>query len=74
MDPRNDRLSEPIAIVGMACRFPGGAHNPEQFFRNLEVGKSAWCKFPADRLNIDGFHHPSSQRHDSVSAIYASLT
>ncbi|KAB5559882.1 hypothetical protein GE09DRAFT_1236274 [Coniochaeta sp. 2T2.1] len=61
--PANDA----VAIIGMACRFPGGAHSPEQFFENLEAGRSAWCEFPADRLNIDGFYHPSSQRHDSFT-------
>ncbi|OIW30530.1 ketoacyl-synt-domain-containing protein [Coniochaeta ligniaria NRRL 30616] len=58
---------EAVAIIGMACRFPGGAHNPEQLFSNLEAGQSAWCEFPSDRLNIDGFYHPSPQRHDSFT-------
>ncbi|KAB5547094.1 hypothetical protein GE09DRAFT_1288782 [Coniochaeta sp. 2T2.1] len=59
--------NDAVAIIGMACRFPGGAHSPERFFENLEAGKSAWCEFPSDRLNIDGFYHPSSQRHDSFT-------
>jgi len=66
MDTERARPKEAIAIIGMACRFPGGAHNPEQFFDNLEAGKSAWCEFPSDRLNIGGFYHPSPHRHDSV--------
>lgn len=60
--------AEAVAIVGMACRFPGGAHSPEQFYQNLTAGKSAWCEFPSDRLNIEGFYHPSALRHESVSA------
>lgn len=67
MDTPHNQPKEAIAIIGMACRFPGGAHTPEQFFENLEAGKSAWSEFPSDRLNIDGFYHPSPQRHDSVS-------
>jgi hypothetical protein len=37
---------EPIAIIGMACRFPGGADSPEAFWRNLEQGVDAVCEFP----------------------------
>jgi hypothetical protein len=56
----------PIAIVGVACRFPGDASSPENLWNVLSNGKSAWREFPADRLNINGFYHPSV-RSDSVS-------
>ena len=42
-------LSEPIAIVGMGCRFPGGAVNPEEYWRLLEEGRSGIREIPADR-------------------------
>jgi acyl transferase domain-containing protein len=42
-------LSEPIAIVGMACRFPGGVSSPEQFWELLVAGADAVSDFPADR-------------------------
>jgi acyl transferase domain-containing protein/NADPH:quinone reductase-like Zn-dependent oxidoreductase/acyl carrier protein len=35
------RANEPIAIVGMACRFPGGADNPEEYWRLLDEGRDA---------------------------------
>ncbi|WP_438022406.1 amino acid adenylation domain-containing protein [Sorangium sp. So ce233] len=41
---------EPIAIVGMACRFPGGASSPEAFFRLLEDGVDAVTEVPGDRF------------------------
>lgn len=41
--------SEPIAIIGMACRFPGGADDPEQFWTLLEQGVDAVTRIPADR-------------------------
>ncbi|HWN36294.1 MAG TPA: type I polyketide synthase, partial [Pseudonocardia sp.] len=42
-------LSEPIAIVGMACRFPGGVSSPEQFWELLVSGTDAVSELPADR-------------------------
>nr|CAO85896.1 protein modular polyketide synthase NorA' [Streptomyces orinoci] len=43
------RPDEPIAIIGMACRFPGGIASPEDLWRLLERGGDAISAFPADR-------------------------
>ncbi|SFS65500.1 type I polyketide synthase [Saccharopolyspora flava] len=43
------RNSEPIAIVGMACRFPGGVRSPEDLWRLVEEGVDAIGPFPDDR-------------------------
>ncbi len=40
---------EPIAIVAMSCRFPGGAESPEDLWRLVEQGADATSEFPADR-------------------------
>ncbi|MBI0299887.1 polyketide synthase docking domain-containing protein, partial [Streptomyces sp. PRKS01-29] len=40
---------EPIAIVGMSCRFPGGVRSPEEFWRLLSGGEDAITPFPEDR-------------------------
>ncbi|WP_434391508.1 SDR family NAD(P)-dependent oxidoreductase [Melittangium boletus] len=40
---------EPIAIIGMACRFPGGAHEPESYWRLLANGVDAIREIPPDR-------------------------
>src|SRR4051794_28713065 len=47
------RASEdPIAIVGMACRFPG-AQNPQEFFELLRDGRDCVAEVPRDRWDID---------------------
>ncbi|WP_425454827.1 type I polyketide synthase [Actinokineospora cianjurensis] len=42
-------VDEPIAIIGMACRFPGGVTTPEDLWRLLLAGDEAISAFPTDR-------------------------
>ncbi|KAI6780627.1 Nonribosomal peptide synthetase-like protein [Emericellopsis cladophorae] len=53
---------EDIAIIGLGVRFPGDASSPEELWKTLERGESQWSEFPKDRLNIDGYYHPSGDR------------
>lgn len=48
---------EPIAIVGIGCRFPG-ADGPADFWRLLAGGVDATSEVPADRWDVDAFYNP----------------
>ncbi len=50
--------TEPIAIIGMGCRFPGGANTPELFWENLRSGVDAITEIPSSRWDIDQYYDP----------------
>ncbi|MFE2376600.1 type I polyketide synthase [Streptomyces sp. NPDC059398] len=55
-------VDEPLAIVGMACRFPGGANSPEEFWELLASGGDAVGGFPTDRgWDLEGFFDPEGE-------------
>ncbi|AOS63982.1 type I polyketide synthase [Actinoalloteichus hymeniacidonis] len=65
-EPSRDRTAEiaavaedePIAIIGMACRFPGGVDSPESLWRLLVDGEDAMSPFPLDRgWDVEALYH-----------------
>src|SRR5690606_27887580 len=50
---RSRRRAEPIAVVGLACRFPGGASDPDRYWRLLDGGVDAVREVPPGRIARD---------------------
>ena len=51
-------LGEPIAVVGLGCRFPGGADGPAAFWSMLDEGRDAIVEVPPERWPIDTYYDP----------------
>jgi len=57
-ESRARQMREPIAIVGMGCRFPGDVSDAESFWRLLKDGREAITEVPADRWLVDDYYDP----------------
>ncbi|GGO95489.1 type I polyketide synthase [Wenjunlia tyrosinilytica] len=55
---RPQPLNEPIAIVGLGCRLPGGADAPESFWRVLRGGVDTTSEFPPERGDASALYDP----------------
>ncbi|MDG9715513.1 type I polyketide synthase [Streptomyces sp. DH24] len=47
--PGHAAVDEPVAVIGMGCRFPGGITSPEQLWEVVTAGEDRMSPFPADR-------------------------
>src|SRR2546421_13126091 len=70
--PAAKPLAEPIAIIGMACRFPG-APDLEAFWRLIDEGRSGVREVPADRWNADAFYDATGETPGKMSVRWAAF-
>lgn len=59
---------EPIAVVSMACRLPGGVADPDQLWRLLADGGDAIGPFPTDRWDVEELYDPDPDARGHSSA------
>lgn len=57
---------EPIAVIGMSFKFPGGAETSEDLWKLLVEKRNVASKVPEDRFNVDAFWHPDSSKQNIV--------
>jgi len=55
-----------VAIVGMACRFPGGCENSDHFWKLLRNGTCAITEIPGDRWDIDQYYDPDQKKPGGI--------
>jgi acyl transferase domain-containing protein/NADPH:quinone reductase-like Zn-dependent oxidoreductase/acyl carrier protein len=61
-DPHAAPVLEPIAVVGIGCRFPGDSNSPTEFWELLREGRDAIEEIPADRWSTRRFYDPEPGR------------
>ena len=62
----NPSEKEPIAIIGIGCRFPGGANSPEAFWKLLRDGVDAITEVPEERWNLANFYDPEGTKPGKI--------
>ncbi|HND28699.1 MAG TPA: beta-ketoacyl synthase N-terminal-like domain-containing protein, partial [Myxococcota bacterium] len=71
--PHNAAAAEPIAIVSMACRFPGGANSPEEFWELLRAGRDSITEIPPERWDAARYYSGSLGQTGSLYCTRAGL-
>ncbi|HLV34406.1 MAG TPA: type I polyketide synthase, partial [Spirillospora sp.] len=66
LDEAQQMQHEPIAVIGMGCRFPGGANSPEQFWDLFANGVDAISETPPDRWDIDLLYDPDPDANGKI--------
>jgi acyl transferase domain-containing protein len=59
--------NEPVAVIGLGCRFPGGAVDPDSFWRLLRDGVDAITEVPPDRWDVDFYYDPDPDAPGKMS-------
>ncbi|MDK8180284.1 type I polyketide synthase [Paenibacillus sp. UMB4589-SE434] len=54
-DKEENNSQQDVAIVGISCRFPGGANSPEEYWDVLINGINGICDMPEDRWDVDNY-------------------
>ncbi|KAM3575053.1 hypothetical protein VYU27_003073, partial [Nannochloropsis oceanica] len=61
MEGGNVTRYQPLAVVGMGCRTPGGVDGARAFWGMLLAGTDTVTEIPKDRWDVDGYYHPNPE-------------
>ncbi|KAH1487245.1 hypothetical protein LV164_007856 [Aspergillus fumigatus] len=62
-----------LAIVGMACRLPGGANDPELFWELLEQGRDTLTTVPPDRFDLNTHYDPTGKTENATQTPFGNF-
>jgi acyl transferase domain-containing protein/acyl carrier protein len=65
--------AEPIAVIGLGCRFPGGANDPETFWSILQQGVDTVTEVPPDRWKVDDYYDPDPEAPGKMYTRYGAF-
>jgi acyl transferase domain-containing protein/acyl carrier protein len=67
LDEARRGAGDPIAVIGIGCRFPGGANDPESFWHLLRDGVDAISEVPRDRWDVDAHYDSDPEAKGKAS-------
>jgi acyl transferase domain-containing protein/acyl carrier protein len=67
LEALNQKVFEPVAVIGIGCRFPGGADDPNSFWRLMIEGRDAISEVPPERWDIDALYDPDPDAPGKMS-------
>jgi acyl transferase domain-containing protein/ubiquinone/menaquinone biosynthesis C-methylase UbiE/acyl carrier protein len=65
--------TEPIAVIGIGCRLPGGASSAEEYWQLLKNGVDAVGEVPSDRWDIDDYYDPNPDTPGKMATRYGAF-
>ncbi len=64
---------EPIAVIGMGCRFPGGISNPADYWDLLKIGGNAVTEMNRERWHMDAFYDPDLSQPGKINSRFMGI-
>jgi acyl transferase domain-containing protein len=73
LDAAEQARHQPIAVIGMGCRFPGGVTDAESFWQLLTSGGDAVREVPADRWDVDAYYDPDPDAPGKIASRFGAF-
>jgi acyl transferase domain-containing protein/NADPH:quinone reductase-like Zn-dependent oxidoreductase/NAD(P)-dependent dehydrogenase (short-subunit alcohol dehydrogenase family)/acyl carrier protein len=73
LDAAEKKRHEPIAIIGIGCRIPGGANNPEEFWQLLRAGRSGVREIVSDRWDANAYYDPDPDAPGKIATSFGAF-
>ena len=73
LDTVEKKRHEPIAIIGIGCRIPGGANDPEEFWRLLREGRSGVREIASDRWDANAYYDPDPDAPGKIATSFGAF-